>query len=592
MRAVLAAAIAAFLALPFASGAYAASGDDALVTVAERSGFTRTGRYEEVQRLCSAFQQRWPRAVRCFEYGRTPEGRPMLALAVTQTGALDAARARREQRTVVLMQGGIHAGEIDGKDAGFLLLRELLEGRIAAGLLERLVFVFVPVFNADGHERFGRWNRPNQRGPEEMGWRTTAQNLNLNRDYMKADAPETQAMLRLLGQWDPILYADLHVTDGAQFQVDLSVNTEPFLVGDAELRTASRALTAQLVDKLTGAGWQAVDFYPSFVTYDDPASGFARAGYTPRFSQAYWALRNRIGILIETHSWKDYPARVRMTHASMLDMLQAAAADGAQWRRLAAQAEARDARLAGSELELTWDNTAHSVMIDFPGYAYTRTPSEVSGALVTRYDERKPETWHVPMRDEVAATLKVQAPGAGYVVPASQAQWLAEKLRLHGVEFRNLKTGTAPRQVEAFRASKVTLAATISEGRTRVALEGAWQVESRAIEAGALFVPIAQPRARLIAHLFEPLDPDSLVQWGYFNYAFQRTEYLEDYVAEDVAREMLRDPQVKREFEARLAADASFAKDPQARLEFFARRHSSWDERYNLYPVLRVSQPP
>ena len=92
----------------------------------------------------------------------------------------------------------------------------MLEGTAAQGALAQVTFVFVPVFNVDGHERFGRWNRPNQVGPEEMGWRTTAQNLNLNRDYVKADAPEMQAMLRLLNEWDPILYVDLHVTDGAQ----------------------------------------------------------------------------------------------------------------------------------------------------------------------------------------------------------------------------------------------------------------------------------------------------------------------------------------------------------------------------------------
>jgi murein tripeptide amidase MpaA len=99
-----------------------------------------------------------------------------------------------------------------------------------------VTFVFVPVLNVDGHERFGRWNRPNQVGPEEMGWRTTAQNFNLNRDYVKADAPEMQAVLRLMNEWDPILFADLHVTDGAQFEQDVAYNVAPTYVGDDELR--------------------------------------------------------------------------------------------------------------------------------------------------------------------------------------------------------------------------------------------------------------------------------------------------------------------------------------------------------------------
>ena len=123
-------------------------------------------------------------------FGRTPEGRPLLALIVSRTGILSAEDAGKHGLPVLLVQGGIHPGEIDGKDAGFLALREALANRAAKGALDKLVLIFVPVFNVDGHERFGHWNRPNQRGPEEMGWRTTAQNFNLNRDYAKANAPK------------------------------------------------------------------------------------------------------------------------------------------------------------------------------------------------------------------------------------------------------------------------------------------------------------------------------------------------------------------------------------------------------------------
>ncbi|HJW46848.1 MAG TPA: M14 family zinc carboxypeptidase, partial [Lysobacter sp.] len=184
-----------------------------LTTVSERSGFIKTGRYDEVIALCEAFAKRYPDAARCFDFGTTPEGRPMKALAVSRAGRLTAQAARDAHLPVMLVQGGIHAGEIDGKDAGFLLLRELLEGKAGKGVLDKQVLLFVPVFNVDGHERFAAWNRPNQRGPEEMGWRTTAQNYNLNRDYVKADAPEMQAMLQLVNEWDPLAMVDLHVTD-------------------------------------------------------------------------------------------------------------------------------------------------------------------------------------------------------------------------------------------------------------------------------------------------------------------------------------------------------------------------------------------
>ena len=168
-------------AQPATTGAGAA----ALVPEAEHSGFQRTGRYEEVARLAAAFQARYPDQVQARSFGTTPEGRPMQLLVVTATGAFDPAEAKRRGLPVVLVQGGIHAGEIDGKDAGFLALRQVLEGQAAPGALDKLVWLFVPVFNVDGFERFGRWNRPNQRGPEQTGWRTTAQNFNLNRDYVR-----------------------------------------------------------------------------------------------------------------------------------------------------------------------------------------------------------------------------------------------------------------------------------------------------------------------------------------------------------------------------------------------------------------------
>src|SRR5688500_17192397 len=240
----LAPAAALSLLLAFAGGPASvnAATPKSLETIAERSGFRTTGRYDEVERLCAEFAKAYPQAVRSFEFGRTPEGRPMLGLVVSTSGALTPDDARERGVPVMLAQGGIHAGEIDGKDAGFLAIREMLQGKAARGTLDSFVFVFVPVFNVDGHERFGRNNRPNQVGPEEMGWRVTAQNFNLNRDYVKADAPEMVALLGLLHAWDPLFYVDLHVTDGANFEHDVSVQMEPQEVGPEGMKARGSKL--------------------------------------------------------------------------------------------------------------------------------------------------------------------------------------------------------------------------------------------------------------------------------------------------------------------------------------------------------------
>ena len=146
----------------------------------------------------------------------------MKVLVVSQAGVFTPEAARAKRLPVLLVQGGIHAGEIDGKDAGFLALRQALDGQAAPGALKKQVLLFVPVFNVDGHERASQYNRPNQRGPNNQGWRNTAQNLNLNRDYTKLDAPETRAMLALLQSVRPDLYIDVHVTDGMDYQYDIT----------------------------------------------------------------------------------------------------------------------------------------------------------------------------------------------------------------------------------------------------------------------------------------------------------------------------------------------------------------------------------
>jgi hypothetical protein len=576
----------AWLAAPTARAATTSTSDTALETVAEQSKFVRTGRYEEVPRLCEAFAHTWPDLVKCVNFGTTPEGRPMLALVASRSGALTPEEARKRGLPVMLMQGGIHAGEIDGKDAGFLALRELLQDGNA---LRNFVLVFVPVFNVDGHERFGRWNRPNQVGPEEMGWRATAQNLNLNRDYMKADTPEMHAMLGLLNAWDPVLYVDMHVTDGANFQPDVSNTIDPLYSGDEALHPTAKALVTELNSKISAMGSHPLDFYPEFVKEDDPDSGFAASIYSPRFSTAYWGLHNRFALLVETHSWKDYATRVRVTHNIIVTLADMMSREGSGWRAQALEADARARRLGGQVMTLDFDNGPHVRTIDFPGYAYTRKHSDISGAIATFYDATKPTVWHVPFRDTIVPKTTAQAPRGGYIVTAANADWMAAKLVLHGIHFEKLAHENTGVAVQAFRATQVTYSKETFEGHTMLTFAGAWAPQKRPIPAGSLFVPIAQSNSRLVVALLEPQGVDSLAAWGFFNSAFEPKEYMEPYVEEQVAAEMLaHDPKIAADFKKRLAEDKQFAADPSARLDYFYRLSPSWDERLNLYPVYRV----
>ncbi len=587
------------LARPFCFGAAAMTfllavlaAAPTLSTVAERSGFADTGRYAEVEALCAAFPRAFPGKVRCDTFGVTPLGRPMLALVASADGTLTPEAAAKRARPVLFLQGGIHAGEIDGKDAGLWLLRDVLEGRALPGALAKVTLVFVPVFNVDGHERFGPNNRPNQVGPREMGWRVTSQNLNLNRDYAKADAPEMQAMLRLLHRWDPILYADLHVTDGAKFRHDVSITFEPSTHGPEPLRAYGTALRDALFARLTSKSHLPVNFYPSFVVDDDPSSGFAYGWPSPRFGNAYWAAHHRFGLLLETHSWKDYRARVTATYDVCLSLLELTALDGARWLAAAKAADDAAARLSGDEVVLLWEPTKTSRLIDFEGYAYSREPSAISGQPWVRYDESTPQTWRVPYFDELRPALTVRAPRGGWVVPPPHAGWVAERLALHRVAFSRLPAARRAVAVERFRLAEPRFRAAPYEGRLTVTgRDGAWSEGPLDLPAGTLFVPAAQARRLLALHLLEPASPESFLAWGFFNAHLEQKEYLEDYLTEPFARALLEDGGVRAEFEARLK-DPAFAKDPAARLRFFSSRHPSADPLQNVVPVYRVAAPP
>jgi murein tripeptide amidase MpaA len=577
-----------------------------LQTIAEQSGFRQTGRLDEVEALSEAFVSRWPGVVRSFSYGQSAEGRPMRALIVSRAGALTPQALRAGSIPLVMFQGGIHPGESDGKDAGFIALRELLED--SSDLLRQVAVLFVPAFNADGHERVGRWNRPNQNGPEITGWRTTSQNINLNRDYTKAATPEMQAMLRLIDEWDPLVCADLHVTDGADFEPDISLQVEPINQGAHSLRATGVAMRDQLIDKLAAQGSLPLPFYPDLAKADDPSSGFLLTVYSPRFSTGYYPQRNRFTVLVETHSWKPYEHRVRVTRNTIVGLVELAAAHGATWLRQVRQADAEASKLGGSEVVLDYasgwrepskaggsvrePDDAGAQKIAFRGYAYTREPSAISGALVTVYDPKTPQIWNVLYRDRIQPSLTVTVPSGGYVVPPGHAAFVEEKLSLHGIESRVLTAAVASAAVQTFRAERVEFSGAPFEGCQRTTLSGQWRDETQPIAAGSLLVPVEQRLTRVIMALLEPQAPDSLAAWGYFNACFEQKEQMERYVAEQIAREMLAaEPALRQEFTRALERDPQLATNASARLEFFLRRHASWDARFNLYPVCRLRSP-
>jgi hypothetical protein len=294
---------------------------------------------------------------------------------------------------------------------------------------------------------------------------------------------------------------------------------------------------------------------------------------------------------VETHSWKPYAARVKTTFDVCEGLLEESAAHGRDWLASAQQADLAASKLAGTDVVLMSEVSKVGEPVDFLGYQYTRTKSEVSGKQWVHYDESKPQVWKVQLRDELKPGLTIRAPLAGYVIPVSHAALIAARLQVHGLRFEVLKKAKLQAAVEHMRIEPKFRGGSY-EGRLTLQAQGVWVAATEDLPAGSLFVPIAQPHAELVMHLLEPTAPDSFTAWGFFNAHLEQKEYLEDYLTEDFAREQLAaDGGVKAAFEEKLK-DPLFAKDPEARLRFFAERHPTFDARMNLVPVYRVDVSP
>ncbi|MGH9872385.1 MAG: M14 family metallopeptidase [Pyrinomonadaceae bacterium] len=562
------------------------------LTYAEKTDYRETPRYAETIEYSKRLDQASP-LIKFQSFGKSGEGRELPLLITTEGGTFTPREARHAGKAVILIQACIHAGEPDGKDAGLALLRDIAITKTQPGLLKDLVVLFIPIYNTDGHERVSPYNRINQNGPAEMGWRTTSTYQNLNRDYMKADTPETRAWLSLWNHWKPDLFIDCHVTDGADYQYNITYHHEHHAGVAESLLAWEKKVIDERVAPATEAAGNVVSWYLEFSDNRDLLKGIRDASLSPRFSTGYTPLRNRPGILIETHMLKPYRPRVIGTYDFLRFTLAEVSRDTKSL--LSAVREAEEKTLADGR---NYD-PARSYPLDFAlsdkstpyklrAVEYETEKSDISGAQRVIFGT-KPLDLIVPMYNDFQVKIAV-APPLYYIVPV---QWsnAIEVLKAHGLTIQTTKVATTI-DIESYRFVDVKWAEGPFEGRLMPEFNVEVTHERRTFPAGSVIVPLAQEAARVAINLLEPQAPDSLVHWGFFNATLEQKEYGEDYVVEKLAREMLeKDPALREEYEKKVASDADFAASPRARLQFFYRRSPYWDKQMNLYPVGRIVTP-
>jgi hypothetical protein len=561
-----------------------------LITTGERTDFNETAPYAEAVEISHRLEHA-SRFVQVQTIGTTPEGRPLIALIVSKDRAFTPEAAARTGKVVILIQSGIHAGEIEGKDTVLMLVRDMTVAKRYPTWLDHCIFVIVPVFNVDGHEYFSPYHRVQQNGPKSTGLRANAERLNLNRDYIKGDTPEMRAWLHLFNAWNPDFHIDNHVTDGADFQYDVTWD----MARNQDLADPARAwVNDKFVPELNQRMEADGHLVAPYGALRGGASGkreFYMEVFSPRYSHLYVAVQNRPSLLVESHSLKNAKTRAWAHYDIMRHSVETILRDPEGLRRAVREADAQMSARAGDRnaapVYLAGKVSDKSRPLVYHSLKNGPFKSEITGAMVNRFLPEKDDIDTV-IHDQIETTAEAQMP-LGYLIPAAY-QEIAALLALHGVEMERT-TKPIEQELETYRFSNTKFATQSFEGRVMVNFDPKLVKEKQFFPAGSYWVPMKQRRARLILSTLEPAAPDSLIRWGFMNAVLEGGGRggAGDYITEPVARRMMADSsELRKQFEDKLASDPAFAGDKDARLQWWFSRSKYDPGDAGRYPIARV----
>jgi hypothetical protein len=485
---------------------------DHLLTVGEKSDFKATARHSEVVAICEALAKS-SNLIRLGELGKSGEGRSLPLLIVSNPPVSTPAEAKASGKLVVFLFGNIHAGEVDGKEALPMLVRDLV-AKPDHPLFRHLILAVAPIYNADGNERVSKTNRPGQVGPDEgMGQRENAQKLDLNRDFMKLDAPETRALVQFVNDWDPALTIDTHTTNGSHHRYMLTYEGPKNPAGDHRLIRFSReTMFPKLSEKLEKKSGYLSYFYGNFETNHTRWTSFPA---TPRFGTTYIGLRNRLSILSEAYSYASFKDRVLSTRDFCLVALEFAAEHREEIRKLLD--DARSETTARGLSPKPTDKVAIRTRAQaFPGKSkvlgFVEKPENGRNVATT-----EPSDYECSIEQDFVATLEVPRPFA-YLIPPGNSKAI-EVIKAHGIAAETVKTPLEV-EVEIDEIGAFTKSRRIAEGHQTIDVsDSKTRTERRSIPAGTIVVKTGQPLGSLAVYLLELRSEDGLATWNFFDEA-------------------------------------------------------------------------
>ncbi len=483
-------------------------------TIPEQTDYASTSRYEDVMAFIKAIEAADP-DIRVQTFAVTNEGR---ALPLVLVGS------PAKNKPVIFIMANIHAGEVEGKEASLMLLRDLVSS--SRSLRKRFVILIAPIYNADGNEKISPEHRPRQVGPANgVGVRENAQGLDLNRDFMKLESPEARGLVsNVLQKWDPLLTIDLHTTNGSFHGYQLTYS--PMLNPNASaglIAFERETLLPEIRTAMKKKHGKEIYYYGNFAAQLTPEKGWYTFDSRPRFGNNYVGLRNRFTILSEAYAYIDFRARVEVTYQFLHEILDATSKHLAQMTKLVAQADAESRKLREQgvrfevrpwkkDVPILWERTVPAESGGIPDPETGSAVAEGHAALLRRTGEIVP----MKMIDYgIFEPTETAAMPFAYAIP-SAPQSVIENLKTHGIVTETLERDT-PVTASQFEIAESTTTARPFQKHTERTLRGTWIERPETLPAGTLIVRTDQPLARLAFYLLEPRSDDGLFNWNFFD---------------------------------------------------------------------------
>lgn len=564
----------------------------ALLTVAEKSDYRATSKYDDVRAFLYELKSHSSQMT-LHVFGKTTEGRDLLLAAFSEKPVYSPIQALKSQKPVVLLQNNIHAGEVCPKEASMKLMRELVFGDLNA-LLKDLIVLVIPIYNADGNERVSEANRLSQIGPElGVGVRTNALGLDLNRDYMKIEAQETEHLIRdVYVKWSPDVIIDGHTTDGSRHGYDLTYGFPQNPNAYKKLIDFARdAMLPAVRESLKKNAGIETFYYADFVDFRNPEKGWATYSHHARYGASYGGLQNRLAILMETYSYIPFKRRIEAAYGFMRECLAFAAKNAKKIKELVREAET-DAIERGE----FYDEKRNVIGIEIEKIAFEKPVTVIGYEIkekknpdgsIAHVPTTKKKLYRAPYFGKYRIARSVPSPFA-YLLPKAEHR-IARKLQQHGVVVEALLTDFAAK-VERFDVKDVKVSEQCFQGHREVSIS----VERLAVEmtfrAGDFVVPMNQPASRVAAGLLEPDSDDSLAHWNYFdNYLTGKLRYEKDFVTE-YEYNLIDLPRTREIYERLIEKNPALNEEQKQaeKMKFFMTAVGYENEFMNQIPVYRL----